>query len=103
MLTVLDILIFLAFTVFFVALITQNDDNTKSVLKAQAHACIVGLTLEVISLVVRFLLAKYWLPVLVVLIVHTIISIGIIIDAKDYGVFEKKKKTNNNVNVDVVV
>ena len=103
MLTVLDILIFFSFVVLLVALIAQNDNNIKPVLKVQARSCIVGLTLEVISLVVRFLLARYWVPVFVVLIVHAIISVVIIIDAKDYGVFEKKKKTNNNVNVDVVV
>jgi len=48
-------------------------------------------------------MAKYWVPVFILLIIHSIISIGIFRDAKYYGVFEKKKKEKKNVNVDVLV
>lgn len=103
MLTLMDIFIFFSFIVILVALLLENDDNKKTVLKIQAYASIFALTIEVVSLVARFLLSRYWLPVLIVLTFHATISLGIILDAKDYGVFERKKKTNRNVDVDVVV
>ncbi len=102
MLTVLDILMFVLFVVFLVALIAQNDSNMKKALKIQSYACIAALSIEVISLVVRFLLSNYWVPVFIVLIAHSIVSTAIILEAKDYGVFEKKRN-NRDANVDVVV
>ena len=102
MLIALDVLMFVLFVVLMVSIIIQNSKNTESVLKIQAYTCIVALSVETISLVIRFLQSKYWFPVLVVLVVHSLISVGIIIDAVDYGVFKKKEK-NKNINVDVVV
>lgn len=103
MLIALDILLFDTFVVLLVSIIMQSDKNIKDALKMQAYSCIVALAIGVISLVIRFLTATYWVPILIVLIVHTIISIGIVREAKHYGVFEKKNKGNNNANVDVVV
>lgn len=103
MLMVLDLLIFFSLVILLIALIMQNDKNTKSILKVQAYTCIVALMVESISVVVRFLVARYWFPVLLVLVLHAIISYGIINEAKDNGVFEKKKKDKKKVNVDVVV
>ena len=103
MLNVLDFLLFASFVVLLGSLIMQNDKNNISFLKVQAYSCIVALVVEVVSLVIRFLLSEYWFPVLVVLIIHTIISIGIINAANNCGVFERKKKGSNNGNIDVVV
>ena len=103
MLTALDVLMFFSFVVFLVALIAQNDNNMKAVLKVQAYVCIVALAIEVTSLVIRFLMVYYWVPVLIVLILHSLVSVAIIIEAKSYGVFDKKKKNKQNVNADVVV
>lgn len=102
MLTILDMLLFFTLAVLLVAIVMQNDKNKKDTLKLQAYSCIVTLSLETVILVIRFMLSKYWAPPLILLIINAIISVDIMLDAKDCGVFEKKKK-GNKVNDDIVV
>ena len=103
MLVAFYILILVGLVLFLVSLLMETDENIKSTLKAQAYSCIGSLAIETTSLIFRFIMAKYWVPVFILLIIHSIISIGIFRDAKYYGVFEKKKKEKKNVNVDVLV
>ena len=102
MVIVIDILLFFSLVLLLVAIIMQNDKNKKHALKLQAYSCIASLALEVIILVIRFLFVKYWGAMFIVLIVHAILSIPIILDAKEHGAFEKKKK-EKKINTDVVV
>ena len=102
MLIVLDMLLFVLLTAMLIAIIMQNDKNKKDVLKFQAYTCIGALSLEAIILIVRFMISKYWAVPLILLIVNAVLGVGIILEAKDYGAFEKKKK-QTRVNDDVVV
>lgn len=102
MVIVLDILLFFSLVLLLVAIIMQNDKNKKHTLKLQAFSCIASLAFELVILVIRFLFVKYWGAMFIVLIVHSILSIPIILDARDYGAFEKKKK-EKKINADVVV
>lgn len=103
MLTILDFFLTASLVVLLISIAAENASNTKLAVKIQAYATIVGLAIESISLVVRFFWAGYWFPVLCILVAHSLISIGVFTDAKDYGVFERKKKSKQNVDVNVVV
>ena len=101
MLTVLDVLLFTSLVAVLVMLLMQKHDSTKRFWKVQAYITICALALELISFIVRLILAESWFILLIILILHAIIGSVTIIEAKENGAFEKKSK--QNVNIDVVV